>query len=165
MDMKKMMKVDAPMPLLRQFQRDFDSLFARFGFDRVAALDPARALWTPDVEVFEKNGELVVRAEVPGMKKDDIRIEITNEELVFEGERRENLEEKTDGFFRTERSYGSFYRALPLPEGVKIDQARATVHDGVLEVKMPIARREERRRRLEIQEAPGVGTKADKHAA
>jgi HSP20 family protein len=165
MDTKQLMKVETgPLPLLRQFQRDFDSLFARFGFDRFNALDPARAFWVPDVEIFERGGELVVRADVPGMTKDEIKIEITDEELVIEGERKQNLEEKKDGFFRSERSYGSFYRAMPLPEGVKVEQAKATVHDGVLEVKMPMARREERRRRLEIQETT-VGAKADKHAA
>jgi HSP20 family protein len=165
MDTKKLMKVETPtFPLLRQFQRDFDSLFAKFGFDRFNATDPTRAFWMPDVEVFERNGELVVRADMPGLKKDEIKIEITEQELVLEGERKQDMEETKDGFFRSERSYGSFYRALPLPEGVKIDQAKALVKDGVLEVKMPIARREERRRRLEIQETV-VGAKSDKHAA
>jgi HSP20 family protein len=165
MDTKKLMKIETPaFPLLRQFQRDFDSLFAKFGFDRFNALEPERAFWVPDIEVFERNGELIVRAEVPGLKKDEIKIDITEQELVLEGERKQDVEEKKDGFFRTERSYGSFYRTLPLPEGVKIDQARALVKDGVLEVKMPIARREERRRRLEIQET-SVGAKSDKHAA
>jgi HSP20 family protein len=78
----------------------------------------------PDVDVFERRGELVVRADVPGLKKDEIEIELTDEELVIEGERRQDLEEKKDGFFRSERSYGSFYRAMPLPGGVKVDQPR-----------------------------------------
>jgi HSP20 family molecular chaperone IbpA len=95
MDTKKLMKVETgPFPLLRQFQRDFDSLFEKFGLDRFNALDPARAFWVPDVEVFERDGELVVRADVPGLKKDEIKIELTDEELVIEGERKQDLEER-----------------------------------------------------------------------
>lgn len=165
MDTKKLMKVETPaFPLLRQFQRDFDSLFEKFGLGRFTAIEPTQALWVPDIEVVERNGELVVRADVPGLKKDEIKIEITEQELVIEGERKQDIEEKKEGYFRSERSYGSFYRALPLPEGVKVDQAKAIVKDGVLEVRMPISRREEKRRKLEIQET-STGAKSDKHAA
>lgn len=181
MDIKKLAKVEskeAPsfeygfqFPMLSRFAREFDSLFGHWGRDRFMFdpiktfwTEPGKAFWTPDVEVFERNGQFMVRADLPGMKKEDISIEVTDDELVLRGERKHEKEEKEEGYYRSERSYGSFYRTVPLPEGVKIDQAKATVHDGVLEVQMPVAKAELKRRHLEIQES-AAGEKSVKHAA
>jgi HSP20 family protein len=153
-------------PMFRRLSEELDELFDRFGQDR-PFFEPrrwTRGEWTPDVEMFERGGELVIRADVPGMRKEDITIETTEDEITFRGERKEEKEEKREGFYRAERTYGSFYRALPLPEGAKIDLAKAVVKDGVLEVTMPMLKVEEKKRRLEIQE-PAEPDKATKHAA
>jgi len=156
--------VKAEFPFLRRLGRDVDWFFDRFGFDR-PMFDAATTMWTPYVEVFEKPDELVVRAELPGLKKEQIKVEITEGELTISGERKEEEEKKEKGFYRSERSYGSFLRTIPVPEGAKIENATATVKDGVLEVKMPVAKIEVPRRRLEIKEEVTIAGRADKHAA
>jgi HSP20 family protein len=141
--------VKPEFPLLRRLSRDLDSFFDRFGFERPIALSTEFA-WTPDLEVLEKGNEFIVKADVPGMKREDIKVELTDNELTISGERKMEKEEKEKGFYRTERSYGSFFRTITLPEGVKTKEAKAVVKDGVLEIKMPRAKIEETRRRLEI---------------
>ena len=153
-----------PFPFFRPFGRELEWVFNRFGFGP-PAFEP-ESWWTPHVEMFERNNALVVRAELPGLKKEDVTVEVTEHELVLKGERKHEKEEKGEGYYRSERSYGRFYRALPLPEGAKFDAAKATVSDGVLEVTMPMARIEARKRVLEINEPAAAETeKASKHAA
>ena len=113
------------------------------------------------MEIFTKENEFHVKLDVPGMKKEEVTVEVTEDHLVMRGERKQEKEEKKEGFFRSERSYGSFYRAVPLPEGVKAELAKATMHDGVLEITMPVTKVEEKARKLEIGEpAPAKATKA-----
>jgi len=145
-------------PLLRRLTRDLDWFADRFGFDRFVLGAPA--MWTPYVEVYETNNEFIVRAELPGLKKEDIALEVTEGALTISGERKEEIEKKEKGFYRTERGYGSFLRTIALPEGVNIENATATVRNGVLEVKMPMAKLDTPRRRLEISEGPAVENNA-----
>ncbi len=155
-----------PQQMFTRFGRDFESLFDRLGFMNrmpLMTIEPVERMWAPDVEMFERGNELIVRADLPGLRKEDVTVEIGDNELILKGERKREKEEKQEGFYRAERTYGSFYRTIPLPEGVKLDQAKALVIDGVLEVKMPLAKIEQKRRRLEIAE-PASGEKA-KHAA
>jgi HSP20 family protein len=91
-------------------------------------------LFLPDIEVVEKEGTMTVRADLPGIKKDDVSIELTNNSLVIRGERRREEKEEREGYYRSERSYGSFYRNIPFRDGVEADDARAVFNDGVLEV-------------------------------
>ena len=109
-------------------------------------------MWNPQLEVFTKEHEFLVKVDLPGVKKEDITVEVNQDHLVLRGERKHEQEEKKDGFFRTERSYGSFYRSLPLPEGVKSEVATATMHSGVLEISMPMTKVEAKSRKLEIAE-------------
>ena len=155
--------VKSEFPFFRRLGREFDWFLDRFGFDR-PIFEGATALWTPYVEVFEKANEFVVRAELPGLKKEEIKIEIVEGELTISGERKEEVEKKEKGYYRTERDYGSFLRTIALPQGVKIEKAAATVKDGVLEVKMPVEKVDVARRRVEITEAPEP-EKTAKHAA
>jgi HSP20 family protein len=94
-------------------------------------------LWSPRVDVYEQNGNIVVKAELPGMTKDAIDIAVEDGDLVIRGERKseETVEEKD--YYRMERSSGSFYRRVPLPEGTTLESIEATYADGVLEVKAP----------------------------
>ncbi len=89
----------------------------------------------------------MVQADLPGLNKDDIHVEVRDDAITIEGERRKEHEEHCEGYYRSERSYGSFLRTVPLPEGIEADKAEANFHDGVLEVSMPMPRQEERRRR------------------
>jgi len=135
-----------------------DRLFRDFGFGGdFGAFDrePGRfggglSAWSPQVEVFERGNQLVVRADLPGMTRDDIQVDITDDALVIRGERRSEREEDEEGYHRSERSYGSFYRTIPLGEGVDAGNAEATFRNGVLEITMPAPKRAERRR-LEIR--------------
>lgn len=129
----------SPFSFMRRFSEDMDKLFEDFG-DRHEWLTWPRerreGRWRPDIEMFEKNGELVVRADLPGLTRGDVKVDVTEDALTIEGERKKEHEEKGEGFYRSERSYGSFYRLVPLPEGVNPESVKATFHDGVLEVTM-----------------------------
>jgi HSP20 family protein len=123
---------------------------------------PEAVAWYPEIDVFEKDNRLVTKIDLPGMKKEDVKVEVTDGQLAISGERKREAEEKGEEFYRCEREYGSFYRAVPLPEGGTIEDVKATFSDGVLEVSVPLpARPEAKVRKIEIQES----TKAAKSAA
>lgn len=104
----------------------------------------------PEIEVLQLNGELTVRVDLPGLNKDDVNVELTDGVLAISGERKEEKEENREGYYRSERSYGSFYRQIPLPESAKMETATAKFTDGVLEYR---CKREPQTRRLEIRAA------------
>ena len=108
-------------------------------------LQTAGSAWAPQVETFRRGDNLVIRADIPGVKKDDVKLEIEHDMLTISGERREEHEEKRDDYYRSERTYGQFYRAIPLPEGVNTEKCNATFNDGVLEVTLPAPKAEERK--------------------
>jgi HSP20 family protein len=80
----------------------------------------------------------LIKVDLPGLKKEEINVNFTDEGLVIEGERRRETENKKDEWFTTERTYGRFYRVVPLPEGVNYKEVKATFKDGVLEVTVPV---------------------------
>ena len=143
-----------PFAMLRTMAAEFDRMFdeAAWPSAGIPAV-PEAASWTPGIDVFEKDGRLVTKIDLPGMKKDDVKVEVTDGQLTISGERKRESEEKKKGFYRAEREYGSFYRAVPLPDGVKLDDIKASFADGVLEVSvlMPV-RPEAQKRTVEIQE-------------
>jgi HSP20 family protein len=119
------------------------------------------ATWFPEIDVFEKDNRLVTKIDLPGMKKEDVKVEVTDGHLAISGERKTEAEEKKENFYHCEREYGSFYRAVPLPDGVKLEDVKATFSDGVLEVSIPLpAKPEARVRKVEVQEAPKAKTAA-----
>jgi HSP20 family protein len=110
--------------------------------------------WSPQIEVIERDGKLLVRADLPGMKKDDVHVEAVDNTLIIQGERREERKEDREGYFVSERSYGSFYRAIPLPEGTNADNARASFRDGVLELTLDLPKSQQSKSRsIPIEEA------------
>jgi len=110
------------------------------------------AAWAPPIEVFQRGDRLVVRADLPGLSKDDVQVEVTDDAVTIRGERHREHEERREGYYHSERSYGGFFRSVPLPEGVEADKAEANFRDGVLELTMPAPRRETSRgRRLEVK--------------
>jgi HSP20 family protein len=150
-----------PFNLLRQMTSEFDRMFETSAWPSfrwpVFRTRPAAeaATWFPEIDVFEKDNRLVTKIDLPGMKKEDVKVEVTDGHLAISGERKTEAEEKKDNFYRCEREYGSFYRAVPLPDGVKLEDVKATFSDGVLEVSVPLpAKPEAKARKVEIEEAP-----------
>ena len=93
------------------------------------------------------------RIDLPGMRKEDVKVEVTDGHLAISGERKSEAEEKKENYYRCEREYGSFYRAVPLPEGVKLEDVKASFTDGVLEVSVPMpAKTESKARTVPITE-------------
>ena len=122
--------------------RDMDRLFQNFGLGR--ELD--RGLWSPQIEMYEEQGKLHVRADLPGMSKDDVHCELRDNALILEGERKQ--EQERGGW--SERSYGRFFRQIPLPENVNPDTAKASFKDGVLEITLDAPKKDERGKKIEI---------------
>lgn len=152
----------SPFALMRQLSREMDRIMDSFferGFGSLLTDSGAReddwqprTLWSPQIDVQQRNDSVVVRADLPGVRKDDVQIEIDGDALVISGQRREEREEGSDdeGYRVLERSYGSFYRTVPLPQGANVDEIKATMRDGVLTVTLPLAE-EARPRRIEIE--------------
>ena len=157
-----------PFALLRQVTSELDKVFeAPFGSafrwpsSRGFAF-PEAANWAPEIDVFERDNRLVTKVDLPGLKKEDVKVEVTDGYLSISGERKAETEEKKDNVYRCERSYGSFYRAVPLPEGTKLEDVTATFADGVLEVSVPLpAKTEAKPRSVKIED----GAKGAKSAA
>jgi HSP20 family protein len=127
-----------PFGMLRQMSKDFDRMFEEGAFRMPFFKKLAKTGWTPGIDVFEKDNALVTKVDLPGMKKQDITVEIADGYLTISGERKTEAEEKKDDYYRCEREYGSFYRSVPLPEGAKAEDIKATFADGVLEVAVPL---------------------------
>jgi HSP20 family protein len=157
-----------PFEFMRRFAEEMDRLFGDFGLGAgwhlPRALTRGRELlrretgmipadWSPQVDIQYRDGKLVVRADLPGMSKDDIKVEIKEDMLAIQGERKQEKKEEHEGYFYNECSYGSFYRAIPLPEGADAAKATAEFKNGVLEVAMPAPPGPQQKvRRLEVRE-------------
>jgi HSP20 family protein len=149
-----------PFALLRQMTSELDRVFERpfgtaFRFPSFRALaSPDRESWAPQIDVFERDRQLVTKVDLPGLKKEDVKVEVTDGYIAISGERKSETEEEKDNVYRCERSYGSFYRAVPLPEGAKLEDVKASFANGVLEVSVPLpAAPEPKARRVKIEEA------------
>jgi len=101
--------------------------------------DGRSAMWTPALDIEETKDNIIVRAELPGMKKEDIKVSLEGDQLRISGERRSEAEQKDRTFYRAERAYGRFQRTLTLPSDVKSDKISAVYSDGVLELALPKA--------------------------
>ena len=149
-----------PFTFMRRFATDMERLFEEFEGFRFPSLFGREFFpftrefeyvgWVPEIEVLRKNGNFIVRADLPGMNKENVKVEITEKVLTLSGERKEEKEEEREGFYRSERSYGTFYRQIPLPEGAKTNTATAEFKDGVLEIVMQAPQQEPQTRELEI---------------
>jgi HSP20 family protein len=156
-----------PFELLRRLDEDMDRLFDEVwgGGGRRSLRGPTRGagnaptLWTPQVEMCEQGGKFHVYADLPGLRKEDVKLSIEDDAIVLQGERRSSNQEgeRGGGFYRSERSYGSFYRTIPLPEGIDSETAEASFRDGVLDVCFDAPARQQRTRHLEIKDEPATG--------
>ena len=130
---------------LRAWEREMERMFDDFPFfrwPRFRDLAPFRAarelrVQMPSIDVYEEKDSVVVKAEMPGMGKDDIEVNVTDSTLTIRGEKKREEEVKDADYHRSEREYGSVYRSLTVPAGIKTDEAKATFKDGVLEIRLP----------------------------
>jgi HSP20 family protein len=156
----------SPFSVVRRMMEDMERMFAApfsssllpgFWPESGGGFGSLEAGWNPQVEVFERGDQLVVRADLPGMDKKDVRLECTPDGLLIEGERKDEREERDRGFYRSERTYGSFQRLIPLPEGIDYETANAQMKDGVLEISFKTPDQGKQRRRIEIGEGKQGG--------
>lgn len=139
--------------LQNEVNRLFSSSFSRGGEDQMMRGD-----WSPQVDIFENKDQIVLEAELPGMKPEDVDISIENNVLTLHGERKFEKKDEGDNFHRVERSYGSFTRSFTLPPTVSSENANAEFENGVL--RLTLAKREEAKpRRIEVK-AGGGGSQA-----
>ena len=140
---RELAKATAPLGLFEarvfgpRWLREFDRFFNR-EFPFATGGEAFDAGWVPEMEVFEKNNLFTVRLDVPGLKKEELAVHVVEGMLTVEGERRQETEEEKNHWYRRERTYGTFRRTVPLPEGVNAKEVKATFTNGVLEVTVPV---------------------------
>jgi HSP20 family protein len=135
-----------PEPFTREIDRVFDAFFGQ--------TDQGRR-WVPPIDLVEAEDRFLLKADLPGLSESDVNIEVQDGTLTISGERKAEHEQREKGWYRIERSFGSFNRSLTLPDGVDPERIEASFSDGVLEVRIP--KPEERKpRRISIS-SPGNG--------
>ncbi len=145
-----------PFAMMRQFTDDMDRFFTDKGFPRFEG----REAWKPAIDIKEEAGKLTIKADLPGVKKEDMKVNISDDILTLEGEKKEEKEEKKEGYYHSERAYGKFARSIRLPEGAKLDAVNAQFNNGVLEITVPTAEKKPARKEIPVQEAPKAKTTA-----
>lgn len=138
--------------LLEEFEnlrREMDSLFG----GRSLTGQTERGVWSPSIDIYEENGQMVVRADLPGVDREDIHVSVDNDILTISGERRHETQVDEDRFYHRESSYGRFVRRVGLPRGTDAGEIRAGHKNGVLEVRVPRSEEEEEAgpREVEVQ--------------
>jgi HSP20 family protein len=140
-----------PEPFTREIDRVFDAFFGQ--------TDQGRR-WVPPMDLVEAEDHFVLKADLPGLTEGDVNIEVQDGTLTISGERKAEHEQREKGWYRIERSFGSFNRSLTLPDGVDPDRIEASFSNGVLEVHIP--KPEERKpRRISISSGNGNGKPAE----
>jgi HSP20 family protein len=156
-----------PFEMMRQMSREMDRMMSALAMGSPLFGSQFRPLlargwddewatsrtWVPQIDVEQRGDAILVRADLPGVRKEDVQVEITEEGLMLSGERREEREEgaESQGYRAYERTYGRFYRTIPLPQKVNVDQLKAKMRDGVLEITIPLDE-SARARRIQIED-------------
>jgi HSP20 family protein len=132
-------------------REDMDKLFESMAMPSIIApIETMRAF--PAVDVFERDNQIVVKVEVPGLKKDDIEVTATEDSISLKGEFKREEETREEGYCRREMRSGRFFRTIPMPSAVKPDDVKASFHDGILEITAPKAEQAQaREKKIEIQ--------------
>jgi len=150
-----------PFTLMRRMSEEMDRTFGQF-FGQSGARGRQ---WHPELEITENDGKLCIQTDLPGLRPEDVKVEITGDRLTISGERKSENENRAGGTYRSERRYGQFYREIALPEGIKAEEAQANFHDGVLEITLPIPQQTSNRRQIPIQtggQAKGPGSESSR---
>ena len=151
--------ITSPFGLMRRLMEDMDRVFGGFGLgpslgsvgSGLSRDTGSFGTFLPDIEVLERGSDLVVRCDLPGMKPEDVNVEIQDGQLILSGERRDESEESREGYYHSERSYGRFQRAIPLPDGLDPSSVEAKFENGVLEITAPMPKEASRGRRIEVK--------------
>ncbi len=126
-----------PFKEISSLRDEIDRLFDSF-FGRIPAVPSEREVaWHPAINLEETEDKFIVKAELPGLKKDDIKVQVTEDGLIISGERKFEREEKGKTYHRIEMAYGKFQRMISFPAQVKPEGAKATYKDGILTVEIP----------------------------
>ena len=135
-----------PWPAPWDLQDEFNRFFEGFG----NGLGAVEEHFTPAIDIRETDDAYIVEADVPGMKKEDVQIEVTDDVLTIRGERKDEHEEKRKDYHRIERQYGGFRRSISVPGEIKHDAVKAKFDDGVLRITLP-KREDAKPRRIEVK--------------
>jgi HSP20 family protein len=137
-----------PFSMLRRLSEEMDRTFGTsFGLGRGFGESGA---WLPPIEVLERDNNLEILAELPGLNKDDVKVEVTGEGVIIEGEKKREKEAEEGGVHSTERVFGHFVRVVPLPKGAEADKAKAEFKDGVLQIRVPFSEEQRKSKRIPI---------------
>ena len=156
----------SPFGMMRRFADDMDRMFEGFGFPRRFGRWGwgTEGQFSPELEILERDGKLIIRADLPGLNKEDVNVDISEHTLTIEGERKSEHESTEGGVYTSERSYGHFRREIPLPEGVNPGTAKANFKNGTLEITLDAPDTSKNQRRIPIGEEE-KGTKKGETAA
>lgn len=125
----------SPLNEMMELQKEMNRLFQRV-FKPTAVTE---AVWAPSADVFTRGEDVVLKADLPGVKPEDVEISISDNLLTIKGERKVDSEVKRENFYSSEICYGSFERSLTVPEGIRTEDIKATYSNGILEVVLPKA--------------------------
>ena len=157
---------DDSFSLIRRMQREMNRVFSQAGLDFSSSGDHLlSSAWVPTTEIAYQDGNLVVSAELPGLTEKDVKVEINDDFLIIQGERKLEKEEGDGGVRRTERRYGEFYRAIALPEGADAERATAEFQNGVLHVSIPVPEAQKNLRQIPIQTTAASSQTAEQKSA
>jgi len=151
----------SPFGLMRRMMEDMDRMFDDFvggrgyGGRELGSFGEqgspfGRGSFSPQIEVVQRDNKLAIRADLPGMRQEDLQIRLDDDSLVISGERRDERDDQRGDVTYSERVYGQFTRVIPLPVGVQPDQITASFEHGVLEIEVPLPRQSERGRNIQI---------------
>ncbi|HOK22457.1 MAG TPA: Hsp20/alpha crystallin family protein [Candidatus Hydrothermia bacterium] len=138
-----------PFREVTSLRDEIDRLFDSF-FGRQTSMGPREGFWVPPIDVEETDNEYIIKAELPGVKKNDVKISATEDTLTISGERKIEREEKGKTYHKIEMNYGQFERSIKFPTEVIADKAKATYKDGILTVSIPKSEKA-KPKELEIQ--------------
>ncbi|MCX7831875.1 MAG: Hsp20/alpha crystallin family protein [Actinobacteria bacterium] len=139
-----------PWRELLNMRDELDRIFERFFVP--SEIESRELTWSPSVEMYETDNELVVKAELPGLSSKDVDITLTDDALTIKGEKKESEEVKGENYYRKETRYGSFHRTIPIPLPIKKEDVKASFKDGVLEIRLPKAKESTKGIKIKIEE-------------
>jgi HSP20 family protein len=133
--------------VLARLHDEIDRMLHEFPLPSFFLTGTERGCWAPAFDLYEKNGSLIVEAELPGISEEAVKIGYTDHTLTIEGETKKEAEETKEGYYRAERRWGGFYRTISLSEGVDFEKAKAELTQGVLKITLPKASKPEKKTR------------------
>lgn len=142
-----------PLSFMQRMMDEMDRMFLEYGrgMEPTGPSELTSRAWSPEIETFEREGNLVLRADLPGLDRKDVKVEVVEDELVISGQRKQEKKESARGRYYTERSYGSFERRMALPEGYNPEDINATFENGVLEVSLKMPEEKSKKRTIEVR--------------